>query len=188
MSTDVPRHNVFISYHDEDREHRDRFVRNMGDSIIDRSVQVDDIDDTNLQVETIRQYIRDEYIADATVTIVLIGPCTWQRKYVDWEIGASLRDTRNNSRCGLLGTILPNHPDYGMQTCRPSLVPPRLYDNCQGNDPFARIYHLPGSWIGLNVRHWIHQAFLRRSGTPPDNSRTQFRRNRSGTCSRGWSS
>ena len=46
------------------------------------------------------------------MTIVLIGPCTWQRKHVDWEIGASLRKTRKNSRCGLLGILLPNHPDY----------------------------------------------------------------------------
>ena len=32
-----------------------------------------------------RQKIRDEYIRDATVAIVLIGPRTWQRKHVDWE-------------------------------------------------------------------------------------------------------
>ena len=126
MASNTPRHKVFISHHDEDREHKDRFVHNMGDSIFDCSVQVDDIDDTNLQVDTIRRHIRDDYIADATVTIVLIGPCTWQRKHVDWEIGASLRDTRNNSRCGLLGIILSNHPDHGKSTYRPRLVPPRL--------------------------------------------------------------
>ena len=105
MASSIPRHKVFISYHDEDRGYKDRFVRNMGDSIIDESVQVDDIDDTNLQVETIRRRIRDDYIADATVAIVLVGPCTWQRKHVDWEIGSSLRDTKNNSRCGLLGIL-----------------------------------------------------------------------------------
>ena len=187
MSTNTPRHNVFISYHDEDRYYKDRFVWSMGNSIIDRSVQVDDIEDTNIQVETIRQYIRDDYIAEATVTVVLIGSCAWQRKHVDWEIGSSLRDTRKNSRCGLLGIMLPNHPDYGRQTYRPSLIPPRLFDNCQGDDPFARIYHLPRSWIESDVREWVHRAFLRRKGTPPVNSRPQFGRNRGGDCSRGWS-
>ena len=187
MVVNIPRHRVFISYHDEDREHRDRFVRNMGDSIIDCSVQVDDIDDTNLQVDTIRRNIRDDYIADATVTIVLVGQCTWQRKHVDWEIGSSLRDTRNNSRCGLLGIILPNHSDHGRTNYRPRLVPPRLADNCQGGDPYARIYDMPGSWIESSVRRWVHQAFLRRrNDPPPDNSRPQFGRNRSGPCSQGW--
>lgn len=187
MAANIPRHRVFISYHDEDRQYKDRFVRNMGESIIDESVQVDDIDDTNLQVETIRQYIRDDYIADATVTIVLIGPCTWQRKHVDWEIGSSLRDTKNNSRCGLLGILLPHHPDHGKKTYSPRLIPPRLADNCKDDDPFASIYDMPGSWIEEKVRGWIHQAFLRRRREPPPvNSRPQFGRNRSGPCSQGW--
>ena len=161
MSSNIPRHKVFISYHDEDREHKDRFVRNMGDSIIDESVQVDDIDDINLQVE-VRRRIRDYYVADATVTVVLIGPCTWQRKHVDWEIGSSLRDTKNNSRCGLLGLLLPHHLDYGKKSFRPQLVPPRLADNCNGDDSFASIYDMPGSWIESSVRRWVHEAFLRR--------------------------
>ena len=187
MTSNTPRHRVFISYHDEDRKYKDWFVRNIGDSIIDESVQVDDIDDTNLQVDTIRRYIRDDYIADATVTIVLVGPCTWQRKHVDWEIGSSLRDTRNNSRCGLLGIILPHHADHGKSTYRSRLVSPRLADNCNGDDPFAGIYDLPASWIEEKVRGWIHQAFLRRKiEPPPDNSRPQFGRNRSGRCSQVW--
>ena len=187
MVSRVPRYRVFISYHDEDREHKDRFVRNMGESIIDESVQVGDIDDTNRQMETIRRIIRDDYIADATVTIVLIGPCTWQRKHVDWEIGSSLRKTKNNSRCGLLGILLPHHPDHGKETYRSHLVPPRLADNCEGVDPFASICDLPGSWIESKVRRWVHDAFLRRrNDPPPDNSRPQFARNRGGPCSRGW--
>ena len=66
----------------------------MEGDIVDRSVEDGDIDDTNLSTETIRQKIRDDFIADATVTVVLIGPCTWQRKHVDWEIGSSLRATQ----------------------------------------------------------------------------------------------
>ena len=186
MTSNIPRHRVFISYHDADREYKDRFVRNMGESIIDESVQVNDIDDTNLQVDTIRQRIRDDYIADATVTIVLVGPCTWQRKHVDWEIGSSLRDTKNNSRCGLLGILL-HHPDHGKESYRARLVPPRLADNCNGNDSFAKIYNLPDSWIESSVRRWVHEAFLRRKNDPPPvNSRPQFGHNRSGPCSQGW--
>ena len=43
-----------------------------------RSVDIGDID-PHLKSETVRQKIRDEYISDATVTVVLIGRHTWQR-------------------------------------------------------------------------------------------------------------
>ena len=186
MASNVPRHRIFISYYDEDRKYKDRFVRTMGDKIIDRSVQVGNIVDDNLLVETIRQTIRDEYIADATVTVVLIGPCTWQRKHVDWEIGSSLRDTNNNSRCGLVGILLPHHPDYDKDTFNPNLIPPRLADNCNGDDSFASIYDYPKRQVSATIKRWIHEAFVRRRGTPPDNSRIQYGRNRSGPCARGW--
>ena len=88
------RRRVFISFHhQEDQELKDRFVRMMGDHIVDRSVSTGDIIDQDLTVDEIRRRIREEYIADATVTVVLIGRCTWQRKHVDWEIAASLIDT-----------------------------------------------------------------------------------------------
>ena len=97
------RHKVFISFHHDDQRYKDRFVDMMDGHIVDESVHDEDIDDDNLRTETIRQKIRDDFIADATVTVVLVGACTWQRKHVDWEIGSSLRNTKRNSRCGLLG-------------------------------------------------------------------------------------
>ena len=97
-------------------------------NIVDKSVNDGDID-PKLNIDTVRQKIRDKFIADATVTIVLVGKCMWQRKHVDWEIGSSLRDTKKNSRCGLLGILLPNHYDFGGDTycykCH-KLIPPRL--------------------------------------------------------------
>ena len=183
---DVPRHKVFISFHHEDQPYKDDLVEILEDHIVDKSVEDGDIDD-NLQTNTIRQKIRDEFIRDASVTIVLVGPCTWQRKHVDWEIGSSLRDTKKNSRCGLLGILLPNHYDHGKQKYRCKLIPPRLADNCNGDDPFALMYDWPGTWRAYNIRKWIHTAFKRKGGIPPDNSRHQFRRNRSGSCADGWS-
>ena len=181
------RHKVFISFYHDDQEYKDLFVCMMGDDIVDKSVEDGDIEDDNLATETIRQRIRDDFIADATVTVVLIGPCTWQRKHVDWEIGSSLRDTKKNSRCGLLGIILPNHPDFGTRKYHPHLIPPRLADNCKGDDSYACIYDWPGQQATDQIRKWIHKAFKRRDATPPDNSRDQFGRNRSGSCSDGWS-
>ena len=182
----IKRHKVFISYHVADQEYKDKFVRKAKKVIVDKSVDTGDIVDTNLKVDTIRRKIRDDYIAAATVTIVLIGPCTWQRKHVDWEIGSSLRNTKKNYRCGLLGIWLPNHPDFGKQKYKPRLIPPRLADNYKGDDPYAVIYDWPEVQGVDDIRRWIHRAFERKNGTPPDNSRDQFEKNRSGDCSRGW--
>ncbi len=181
---ETPRHKVFVSYHHEDQAYKDKFIQMMGDDIVDESVDDGDIDDGNLPAETIREKIRDGFIRDATVTVVLIGPCTWQRKHVDWEIGSSLRDTKRNSRCGLLGILLPNHSNYSTEKYYHKLVPPRLADNVSGDDPYAVVYNW--SNYSSHVRDWIHTAFERRCGTPPDNSRPQFKNNRGGDCAHGW--
>ena len=187
MSRKTPRHNIFISFHEEDLDCKEQFVRLMGDYIVNKSVDTGNIDDTDLKTDRVRQIIREEYIKDATVTIVLIGPYTWRRKHVDWEIGASLRETRTNPRCGLLGILLPNHSDYGKQP-NLHLIPPRLADNCTGADPYALLHNWPKPWSSDAVADWIHQAFVRRRGTDPDNSRTPFAKNSTRKHWQGWQS
>ena len=186
MVARTPRHKVFISFHEQDIKYKEEFVRRMGTRIVDRSVDTGNIDDTGLKTDTVRQKIRDEYIRDATVAIVLIGPRTWQRKHVDWEIGSSIRRTRRNSRCGLLGIVLPNHSNYGRKQVKPRLMPPRLADNWQGEDPYTLIYHWPDPWTPARIAGWIHRAFVRRDGVPPNNSRGPFARNRTRDYRRGW--
>ena len=158
--------------------------------IEDRSVETGDIVDQDLPVDEIRRRIRDEDIADATVTVVLIGRCTWQRKHVDWEISASLIDTDHNDRCGLLGIRIPTHADFSDAEYNPRLIPPRLAANCEGNDPFAAVHRWSGSDNQINrIRQWIDEAFSRRNQQPdPDNSYRLFARNRQTDCSRGWQS
>ena len=180
------RHKVFVSYHhDNDEKYKKVFCRMLGSDIVDKSVEAGDID-TRLKTNTIRQQIRDEFIAEATVTVVLVGRCTWQRKHVDWEIGSSLRDTKKNSRCGLLGILLPTHYDFGKGKYRCCLIPPRLDDNCGYDDAFADIYGWPKPWSTKLVRSWIHNAYQCRPSALPRNSRRQFERNRTGRCSDGW--
>lgn len=186
---EAPRHKVFISFHHEDQQYKDRFVQMMGDDIVDESVDDGDIDDENLRTETIRQKIRDDFIRDATVTVVLIGPCTWQRKHVDWEISSSITQTKKNPRCGLLGIRLPNHTDFKNSDFKERLIPPRLAINARGKDPYAVIHRWSGSDNQVDsVRGWIDAAFKRRDGTPPNNRLKQFANNRSGPCDRGWQS
>lgn len=181
----VDRHKVFISFHEDDKAYKEYFAGMMGGYIVDKSVHDGDINDQDVKTETVRQKIRDEYISDATVTVVLVGACTWQRKHVDWEIGASLRNTAKNPRCGLLGILLPTHPNHGGTEYNRHLVPPRLADNC-GRNSYARMYNW--STASYTVQEWIHEAFMRRDLVNPINSRTLFGNNRSGECSLGWQS
>ena len=174
----APRHKSFVSYHHKnDQKYKNWLVEEMSDDIIDRSVEDGDIDD-NLDTDTIWQQIRDGHIADATVLIVLIGHDTWSRKYVDWEIGSALNKSKDNSRCGVLGIILPDHPDYGKKRCNPNLLPPRLAANIEGDDPYIRLYDWPGDGSLSVIRDWVHIAFERREGPPPDNYSKRFKINR----------
>lgn len=175
------RHKCFISYHHaNDQFYKNRFVNlfdNAYDIFIDGSVNDGDISD-QLQTETIRQKIRDNYLRDTSVTIVLIGTETWKRKHIDWEISSSIRQTEYNPRSGLLGIILPTHPDYYKSIYTPTLIPPRLYDNAKRECGFAKIY----KWTEDPnlIQNWINEAYERKSYINPDNSRPLFGKNHTG--------
>ena len=186
----APNRKVFISYyHQDDQEYKNRLVHALDSKFVNKSVSQGDIHDEGLALDEIRRRIRDDHIADATVTIVLIGPCTWQRKHVDWEISASIINRRNNQRCGLLGLLLPTHPDYRRrpEARNSRLIPQRLARNIGGDGSFAVIYDWPKNGLSKKVLPKIHTAFLRRNRTPwPDDSLSLFADNRRGNCLRGW--
>jgi antiphage defense system Thoeris ThsB-like protein len=173
------RHKVFVSYHHaNDENYKNIFELRFGNRfgiLVRGSVNLGDIN-PRLNTETIRQKIRDEYLRDTSVTVVLIGTQTWQRKHVDWEVSSSLRSTFLNPRSGLLGLFLPSHPGYGKSEYNRHTIPPRLYDNVEKgyailddftNDPDC-------------MQELIHAAYLRKSTTDPDSSRDLFQNNRSG--------
>ncbi|TAK36620.1 MAG: hypothetical protein EPO30_11370, partial [Lysobacteraceae bacterium] len=99
--------------------------------------------------------IRQRFIADSTVTIVLMGRCTWARRYVDWEIAASLRNTALSNANGLIGIKLPTFGGF----------PPRFDDNLipygssQG-DCYARWLEYPLTQYDLEAA--VEAAFQRR--------------------------
>lgn len=171
------RHKVFISYHhDMDQHYKNQLVKMCSDIMVDWSVRLGDIPD-GLATETIRQKIRDEWLRDSTVTVVLVGRQTHQRKHVDWEIGSSLRDTKYNPRSGLLGILLPTYQLGSGNSYDPRTIPPRLADNLTGTAPFAKLYFWPETAAQMQAR--IHEAFVRRTqDPPPDNSRESFSNNR----------
>ena len=72
----------------------------------DGSVRVGDIDDDRSS-ESIRRLIRDEYLLDTEVTILLCGTETRDRKHVDWELKSSMIDGQKNRKSGILVINLP---------------------------------------------------------------------------------
>ena len=100
--------------------------------------------------------IRREYLGDSTVTIVLMGKCTWGRRYVDWEIQASLRQGDIYTPNGLLAVKLPS---FGAGN-----YPERLNRNLRwpgDQDCFARVYDYPPN--SENSRSWIEDAYSARA-------------------------
>lgn len=113
----IDRHRVFISYyHYDDQDYKDILI-NMKEfdwstmrtqSIFeDCSVHENEIDDTGLTSEEIRRIIRDDYIKDATVLILLCGQNTKKRKHIDWEIHAAMYDSETNRQMGIIVINLP---------------------------------------------------------------------------------
>lgn len=177
------KHKTFISFHHyNDEEYKIEFERLFAKhygSLITKAV-ADGAIETSLQTNTIRAKIRDEYLSDSTVTVVLIGSETWKRKHVDWEISSSIMETRNSSRSGLLGIILPSYPRSSSNKYTPTTIPPRLYDNVKCG--YSKIYN----WTDNPnyIMNWIHEAFVRRSTIHPDNSYPMFVNNKSAS---NWS-
>lgn len=190
---ETKKHKIFVCFHhgnpDIDpfcgqnyKEEFERLFDYKFDAIISNSVEDGDIDD-DLDTDYTRTKIRDNFIADATVTIVLIGPETWKRKHVDWEISSSIKDTKNNSRCGLIGILLPTYPDYNKEqnTYYPYTIPPRLYDNIIAGYASIHVWNTNPT----TVANWIHEAYLRRFKIEPDNSYPIFKYNKS-SLSKDW--
>ncbi len=105
-----PMHRVFISYHHA----RDQYYKNyliemnrVHRVFVDMSVNTGDISD-ELSDEAIRRKIRDEYLRDSTVTILLVGQETRNRKHIDWEIYSSMVDGAVNKKSGILVVELPD--------------------------------------------------------------------------------
>jgi len=129
LPTNSVQHKTFISYyHHDDQGYRVKFENLFGDLFINKSVEDGDIDSDN-SAEYIKQLIQKDYLQDTTVLVVLIGPNTKHRKHIDWEISGALDYRVGDKYTGLIGILLPSHPDYGKSTYNPANLPKRLAAN-----------------------------------------------------------
>jgi hypothetical protein len=155
------RRKVFVSYSHLDQREADQFINRFGGSagvFVAKVLGVTDRDDfiRSANTEYVMQRIRQLYVQDSTVTIVLVGSCTHSRRYVDWEIKASLQQAEDNLPNGLIAIQLPSCPNG-------AYLPPRLernwsqtHQNC-----FARYWKYPQT--DDQLRQWIEDASQARS-------------------------
>lgn len=152
------RRRTFISYyHRDDQLYKQEFTKLTSDLIVSVSVENDDIDSDNSD-EYIKQLIQRDYLADATVLIVLVGPKTRCRKHVDWEISGALNHKVGGRYAGIMGILLPTHPDFGKASCLPDNLPKRLAKNLESG--YAALYDWTTDRVLL--QSWIEEAFARR--------------------------
>ena len=111
---------VFISYyHDDDQFYKNSLIGTnyLYDIFVDNSVNTGDIDDENMTDEEIRVKIRDEYIKDADVFILLCGRNTKHRKHVDWEIHAAMYKNNDKKPIPILVLNLPSSRNACRKNC-----------------------------------------------------------------------
>lgn len=144
---------VFVSYHHGgDQPYYDAFAKHfcdtydvLSDNSLDRIIDSEDVD-------YVMRRIREDHIRGSSCTVVLVGRDTPLRKYVDWEIMATLETDH-----GLIGVQLPSAPLTPNNTVN---VPARLSDNINSG------YALWLSWSQLTggaqqLADYIEQANAR---------------------------
>lgn len=161
---------IFVSFHQEDElaasiwlrrfeqyfsEIRTLGLSELGDEFAEH-IESDDSD-------YVMRKIREDKIAGTSCTVVLLGQCTWARRYVDWEIAATLRNFTDSPRGGLIGVQLPGAEGQQLK------LPPRLALNVQkeqGLDVgYARVY--PPAPSDKTIARWVDDAVTRREEMDP---------------------
>jgi hypothetical protein len=104
---------------------------------VDGSVDTGDISD-DLSSETIRVKIRDEYLRESSVTVLLDGRETKSRKHIDWELMSSMIDGKLNKRSGMLVINLPTIDS--------------TYFNAAHDGEKQRVYPETTNWMTISER------------------------------------
>lgn len=173
----LTRRKCFISYHHADEVEVEEFIQTFdhyGDVFIARGIGASMSGDIiqSMNDDYIKSRIREKYLRDTSVTLVLVGRETWGRKFVDWEVGASLRNTATARASGLLAITLPSAADYIDKK-----LPARVSDNVIGEFGYARWRKYPSN--GAVLAKYIEEAYTAREERADlrDNSRPLRMRN-----------
>lgn len=177
MGSDNTKHKVFLSFYHKDQDYKENFERKFGNAFINKSVKKDEIS-PDLSTEYIKRLIQEDKITGTSVIVVLIGPKTYCRKHVDWEISAAL-NRKVGGYSGLMGILLPEYPLAYKNEYSSEDIPSRLADNVKSG--YAKLY--TWEWVCASeqrIRSKIDEAFQSKNinSNKINNSRVQFSHNR----------
>ena len=176
LPQNITKRKSFLSYyHKADQSYKKYFENLFDDLIVNKSVQDGDIDSDNSD-EYIKQLIQKQYLCDTTVLVVLLGAKTKHRKHIDWEISGALNYKVGDHYAGLLGIVLPTHPDYGKPNYQKNYAdfPKRFWANYESG------YAVMIDWTEDRVfmQNAIEKAFRQRANNDKRrNSIPQMQRN-----------
>lgn len=144
-------HKCFISFKTQDIHYKkyiqDELHINMIDKSLNAPINSDDKD-------YVMRKIREDYLADSTVTICLIGAKSAEntpkedQTYIKRELQASLYNGQNNTRNGILGVVLPEminciyKGEYACSSCGGTHYSVNIDDNTTIRE-FSYNYYLP---------------------------------------------
>lgn len=132
-------HKCFISFKTEDEKYK-KEIQNWSEDnkvdMIDKSLNTPINSDDE---DYIMRKIRQDYLSDSTVTIVLIGKHSSEdlgedeQKFIKRELQASLYNGEGNTRSGILGVVLP-----------------AMYSEIYKDSYVCKTCHKSHRWIALN--------------------------------------
>ena len=148
---------IYLCYHSADQREVEAFLEEfdyLNNLAVMRDGELDeDIVKGADKHEAIHK-IRERYLKDSTVTLVLLGPCTYTRRSVDLELLASLHyggddfatsGEANRLPNGLLAVMLPSYNGQGF--------PSRLNENLSvapgEEEPYAEVIPYPENKAAL---------------------------------------
>lgn len=135
----------------------------------------DQVIESNQDDDLIVSEVRTKVLLDSHMTVVLLGRNTWRTYQTDWVLAASMSGDPTQ-RSGVVGLILPTHPDFHKLTYNSALLPPRMADN------MANDYVVLRKWSDNleELQSYSADAATRRDQISPKNDRKLLRENSTG--------
>ncbi|NOX29123.1 MAG: TIR domain-containing protein [Actinobacteria bacterium] len=180
----MPARRVFVTYHHADQAEVLRFIDRFASAFHEmRAIGVSDEDEfiDSSDTDYVLRRIREKYVKGTSATIALLGTCTWARRYVDWEIAATLRNNPTDPRGGLLAVQLPSIDGRSDIKLPPRLAMNRAYNTqAAREDGYASYHRHPSS--GSTLAQWVENSIWRRDHREPVSGSTSDLRKNNSPC------
>lgn len=173
-----------MSYHAAHADEVATFLDTFATEFIAKAMGVTDEDDfiDSENTDYIMNQIRAKYLGDSTVTIVLVGKCSWTRRYVDWEVFSSLRDSKHSKINGLFAIQLPSAVGLNPTPALPARVDDNVKRHSNNDDIGYAKYHVYSGSKSI-IQDLISDAYDARTTRDHLIDNTRARRVRNSSCS-----